>query len=811
MKKIIPSYFYTLLTIFFIFSIPQVSNALENINKGYVTDDANLFSTGQFSILSSSLKSYYQKKNISIKIVTKKDLKIANKYELDEYLNDLYKQKFSNTEKGILILFAGSFFIKANNDVLSRSDIVWTTMAFYTEYNQSKNLIYKSMVDALNKLGNILTNSLVVSNKSNPTSDFYPYGITEKDLPDMTFEVISDNAYIFNSQQRDILKRILSHNSFQKNESFKILTIDTLPANLSLEEYSNMVFKKSRIKKRDTIMIVIVKDSNLASITLSPLLAGWLPQSLTNKIVSTIIEPSLKRNEGAQGIVDAIDEMALKLDGSKLIFTNSSSYSSYDPFSRDYLDINDIFYKIPTIEHFVTDNGGFFNTLQIDSLAKALEDYEKKTTNQIVIYTIKKLPSNISLEVYANKLFNKNKIGVEGHDNGVLLLLVKDNRKVRLEIGTKLEPYLTDALSSRIIYDVITPNFRDGYYYEGTLEAIGKIKSILDGNNVSFAPKLFQYRAGYYVLLILLFLILLSISFYFYQKFLSKVAGIYGKYTGSEYEGKLQYLLSLAAVAACILIINLAIFKVFNNNIINTIFDVIFSVAAGFIFLLLMAKAKKDVYDMNSLMSPIEFGNAFGRLKIVSNLIVKNIYRLKNKKHFSELWYQYASTLNAALEQFKDITLTYDEAAEMINKNYAKYDKTKLNTFNFLIEFTQADDQISFRFIVIDIFANNNYPLVSEYNVNIAKEDIKNSQNWKIEKISTITSNDKFRKIITINSTDTALLARLDFGKNGQSSSSYRSGGGGGSSYSGGSSSSSGGSFRGGGGSSRGGGASGSW
>lgn len=810
MKKIIPSYLYTLLTIIFIFSVPQISNALETANKGYVTDDANLFSGDQYSRLSSSLESYYQKKNISIKIVTKKDLKIANQYELDEYLNDLYKQEFSNTDKGILILFADSFFIKAGSDLLSRSDIVWTTMAFYTEYNQSKNLVYKSMVDALNKLGSILTNSLVVSNKSNPTPDFYPYGVTEKDLPDMTFAVISDNAYIFNSQQRDILKRILSHNGLQKDESFKILTIDTLPANLSLEEYSNMVFKKSRIKKRDTIMIIIVKDLNLASITVSPLLAGWLPQPFIDKIISTIIEPSLKRSEGAQGIADAIDEMALKLDGSKLIFTNGSSYSSYDPFSRDYLDINDIFYKIPTIEHIVTDNGGFFNTLEIDSLAKALEDYEKKTTNQIVIYTIKKLPSNISLEVYANKLFNKNKIGVEGYDNGVLLLLVKDARKVRLEIGTKLEPYLTDALSSRIIYDVITPNFKDGYYYEGTLEAINKIKSILDGNDVSFTPKLIQYRAGYYVWLILLFLTLLSISFYFYQRFLAKVAGIYGKYTGSEYDGKLQYLLSLASVAACILIINFAIFKVFNNNVLNIIFAVCFSVVAGFIFLLLMAKAKKDVYDMNSLISPIEFGNNFGRLKIVSNLIVNNIYKLKNKKHFSELWYQYASTLNAALEQFKDITLTYDEAAEMINKNYAKYDKAKLNTFNFLIEFTQAEDQISFRFIVIDIFANNSYPLICEYNVNIAKEDIENSQNWEIEKISTITNNHKFREIITINSVDTALLARLDFGKNGQSSSSYRSGGGGGS-YSGGSSSSSGGSFRGGGGSSRGGGASGSW
>ncbi|APC96771.1 TPM domain-containing protein [Francisella frigiditurris] len=808
MKKIIPSYFYTLLIIFFIFSIPQISNALETTSKGYVTDDANLFSTGQFSILSSSLKSYYKKKNISIKIVTKKDLKIANKHELDEYLNDLYKQEFSNTDKGILILFTDSFFIKANNDLLSRSDIVWTTMAFYTEYNQSKNLVYKSMVDALNKLGSILTNSLVVSNKSNPTPDFYPYGITEKDLPDMTFEVISDNAYIFNSQQRHILKRILSHNSFQKDESFKILTIDSLPANLSLEEYSNMVFKKSRIKKRDTIMIIIVKDSNLASITVSPLLAGWLPQSFTDEIISTIIEPSLKKNEGALGIVDAVDEMTLKLDGSKLISKNDSDQNSYHSSYANNFDIDDIFYKTPTIKHLVTDEGGFFNTSQIDSLAKNLENYEKKTTNQIVIYTIKKLPSNISLEVYANKLFNQNKIGVEGHDNGVLLLLVKDNRKVRLEIGTKLEPYLTDTLSSRIIYDVITPNFRDGYYYEGSLEAIDKIESILDGNNVSFAPKPLQYKAGYYVLLILLFLILLSISFYFYQKFLAKVAGVYAKYTGSEYGGKLLYLLSLASVAACIIIINLAIFKVFNNNIINTIFDVIFSVVAGFIFLLLMAKAKKDVYNMNSLISPIEFGNNFGRLKIVSNLIVNNIYRLKNKKHFSELWYQYASTLNAALEQFKDITLTYDEAAEMINKKYAEYHKTKLNTFNFLIEFTQAEDQISFRFIVIDIFANNNYPLVSEYNVNIAKEDIENSQNWKIEKTATITNNHKFREIITINSTDTALLARLDFSKNGQSSSSYHSGGGG--SYSGGSSSS-GGSFRGGGGSSRGGGASGSW
>ena len=121
------------------------------------------------------------------------------------------------------------------------------------------------------------------------------------------------------------------------------------------------------------------------------------------------------------------------------------------------------------IKSYVNDTVSMFTEGERNTLESKLKDYEITTTNQVVVVVINSL-NNELLEGFANKLFNENGIGQEKEDNGVLLLIVKEDRKVRIEVGYGLEDILTDAKSSRIIREIITPNFKNKNYFSYLLE-----------------------------------------------------------------------------------------------------------------------------------------------------------------------------------------------------------------------------------------------------------------------------------------------------------------------------------------------------
>ena len=114
----------------------------------------------------------------------------------------------------------------------------------------------------------------------------------------------------------------------------------------------------------------------------------------------------------------------------------------------------------------VTDSAGIFSTNEISELQEKLTAFETETTNQLVVVTIDQLGFE-TIEGYANGLFNQNSLGQEGKDNGLLILFSKQDREVRIEVGYGLEPYITDAVASRIIRNTMIPNFKEERYYEG--------------------------------------------------------------------------------------------------------------------------------------------------------------------------------------------------------------------------------------------------------------------------------------------------------------------------------------------------------
>ena len=131
-------------------------------------------------------------------------------------------------------------------------------------------------------------------------------------------------------------------------------------------------------------------------------------------------------------------------------------------------------------KNYVNDESGTLNPGQISALNNTLTTFDKSTSTQIVVYIISSLNGE-SLEDLSITLAEKNKIGKKDKNNGVLLLIVKDDRKIRIEVGYGLEGVLTDATCSKIIRNDITPEFKSGKYYEGISRGINAIISVTKG------------------------------------------------------------------------------------------------------------------------------------------------------------------------------------------------------------------------------------------------------------------------------------------------------------------------------------------
>lgn len=118
------------------------------------------------------------------------------------------------------------------------------------------------------------------------------------------------------------------------------------------------------------------------------------------------------------------------------------------------------------VRNYVTDKTGTLTSSQTASLESKLAKFDKETSTQIVVYIISSLEGG-SLEETSHDIAEKNVIGQKEKNNGVLLFIAKDDRKLRIEVGYGLEGALPDALADQIIRKEITPKFKQGKYYEG--------------------------------------------------------------------------------------------------------------------------------------------------------------------------------------------------------------------------------------------------------------------------------------------------------------------------------------------------------
>lgn len=125
----------------------------------------------------------------------------------------------------------------------------------------------------------------------------------------------------------------------------------------------------------------------------------------------------------------------------------------------------------PPLTGRVVDQANLLDPATEQALTEKLAALEAGSTDQLVVVTVNSLQDQ-EIEDYGYQLGRAWGIGQKENDNGALLIVAPNERKVRVEVGYALEPILTDALSSQVIRDDILPSFRDGDYQAGVVKGV---------------------------------------------------------------------------------------------------------------------------------------------------------------------------------------------------------------------------------------------------------------------------------------------------------------------------------------------------
>jgi uncharacterized protein len=139
--------------------------------------------------------------------------------------------------------------------------------------------------------------------------------------------------------------------------------------------------------------------------------------------------------------------------------------------------------EIPKLSSRVTDTTATLTAEQAQALESKLAAFEAKKGSQIAVLIVPTTqPEDIA--EFGIKVLDLWRIGRKGVDDGLIFIIAKDDRKLRLEVGYGLEGVIPDAIAKRIIAETITPYFKNGDFVGGVDAGVDQIISLIDGEQL---------------------------------------------------------------------------------------------------------------------------------------------------------------------------------------------------------------------------------------------------------------------------------------------------------------------------------------
>ena len=135
---------------------------------------------------------------------------------------------------------------------------------------------------------------------------------------------------------------------------------------------------------------------------------------------------------------------------------------------------------------FVTDRAGVLGG-EAESLNAKLAQFERDTSNQILVWIDRRLPEDFTLEDFTVRAAQKWGAGQKQTDNGAILFVFTEDRKLRIEVGYGLEGAIPDVTAKRILDDEIVPRFRSGDYAAGVRAGVDALIAASRGDHLRVA------------------------------------------------------------------------------------------------------------------------------------------------------------------------------------------------------------------------------------------------------------------------------------------------------------------------------------
>lgn len=142
---------------------------------------------------------------------------------------------------------------------------------------------------------------------------------------------------------------------------------------------------------------------------------------------------------------------------------------------------------VPLLQHRVTDLTATLSKAEEADIETRLGEFEKRKGSQIAVLIVPTTQPE-SIFDYSLRVAESWKLGRKGVDDGVLFVVAKNDRKMQILTGPGLSGSLTDAMSKRIISEVVSPKFRSGDYAGGIATGVDRIISVIDGEALPAPP-----------------------------------------------------------------------------------------------------------------------------------------------------------------------------------------------------------------------------------------------------------------------------------------------------------------------------------
>jgi len=164
----------------------------------------------------------------------------------------------------------------------------------------------------------------------------------------------------------------------------------------------------------------------------------------------------------------------------------------------------------PSPPKLVNDFAAMMSEADVRTLEQKLKTYSDTTSTQIAVVTLASI-GDYDIGDYAEQLANQWGIGIKGKDNGLLILVVKDSRKVWIATGYGMEGTIPDATANRLIDQVIIPHFKQGDFYGGLDKATDNIMALMSGTYEKEPGQASRSTAFYVFLVIIIVLVIFSL------------------------------------------------------------------------------------------------------------------------------------------------------------------------------------------------------------------------------------------------------------------------------------------------------------